>query len=67
MRVRQLRVTLDAFAAIYASSGDGEKAAALQTLSRSLRGADAKMIDELCPLLQRAATVAKPVGEVPSS
>lgn len=66
MRVRQLRATLEAFALVYASGGHTEKAAALQALSRVLKSADAKSVDELIPLVQRAATVAKPVDEVAS-
>jgi hypothetical protein len=66
MRVRQLRATLQEFAVIYASNGHTEKAVALRALSRALRAADAKSVDELIPLVQRACTVAKTVDEVAS-
>jgi nucleoside-triphosphatase THEP1 len=67
MRVRQLRATLDEFAAIYASNGHSEKAVALEALSRALKAANAKSVDELIPLVKRAATIAKTVDEVASS
>lgn len=59
MKVRQLREALEEFASIYASEGQSERADALRALSQTLKPADAKRVDDLVPLLQRAGTVAE--------
>lgn len=63
MRVQQLRATLEEFAALQKSR---DKALALQALSRALRGADARGVEEIVPVLERAAAVAKLVDTVSS-
>jgi hypothetical protein len=64
MKVKQLRATLDEFAAIYASEGQSESADALRALSYALETADAKSVDEIVKVLEDAGAVTDDLDEL---
>jgi hypothetical protein len=64
MKVKQLRATLEAFAAIYASEGYSQSADALRALSYTLETADAKSVDEIVAVLEDIGAVPDELDEL---
>ncbi|MEQ1695822.1 MAG: hypothetical protein ABL901_08275 [Hyphomicrobiaceae bacterium] len=56
LKVAQLRITLDAFAALYSHAGATEQAEAVRAVSHALARADKLSVDEIIQALEKSAT-----------
>jgi hypothetical protein len=64
MKVKQLRATLEEFAAIYGCENHSESADALRALRHALETADGKSVDDILRVLESSGAVSDDLDEL---